>query len=181
MRTCRQWQNLIQSRLENYFLSMGNQSRERSQQLTILFALQAVILLGGVIFSWRALFLQFNAFYAIYGDILRVKDCVIPNPITTPCFYGSVAFIVALAWAVVLLRIRSEKSLRYLRNFLIFGVCFALAALAYEAVQYYYPSFSGPKISCNPGEHPLKTPCFSGLLFFVMAAFTSVLANKSEI
>ncbi len=151
-----------------------------SRQLRILLALQAVILLGGVIFSWRALFVQFNAFYALYGDLTRIKDCVIPNPITTPCFYGSVAFIVALAWAVVLLRVRSEKSLRYLRNFLIFGVCFALTVLAYEAVQYYYPSFSGPKISCNPGAHPLKTPCFSGLLFFVMAAVTAVLADRKQ-
>ena len=50
------------------------------------------ILTGGTIFSWTTVYQDFVRFFNLYGDLFRIYDCEIPNPVTTPCFYGAIAF-----------------------------------------------------------------------------------------
>ena len=139
-----------------------------------LFIVQAMILLWGTFFAWSKLIPQMRDFQGLYGTLFYFTDCAIPNPLTTACFYGSVAFMVACIWALWMLQGPSETSARRLRAFLVFCVVFAGSVVLYEAADY-YKLFAGDAlpISCSPGVHPLKTPCFYGMLFFLSACIVA--------
>lgn len=139
--------------------------------------LQTFILLGAVLFSWAALMGQFRNFYAAYGTFWRFADCAIPNPLATPCFYGTLAFIASLVWSIFVIGNPTLKLQNRLRNFLLFGVVFALSVLGYEFAEYYH-LIGGPVVSCSPGTFPLLTPCFGGLLFFAVAFGVAAVATK---
>lgn len=131
----------------------------------------SVLLAGGVIVSWVAVYRLFAQFWPVYGNIFRFRDCAFPNPLATPCFYGAVAFLIAFIWSLTLLKNPSLKSAVRLKGLLIFGTVFALSVLIYEVFDY-YKIFSGPIASCAPGVPPLETPCFYGLIFFATSAIT---------
>jgi len=131
---------------------------------------QSFILFSGTLFAWSQLVPQIMNFYSTYGTVLRFRDCAIPNPFMTACFFGSLAFIIALVWSFRILRNPTHKSQRVFKNFLLFCVAFAASVLVYEFADFYklIPA-GGIPISCSPGVAPWKTPCFFGLLFFVAA------------
>lgn len=62
--------------------------------------LPLVFLLVGTLIAWSTVTTGFIRFYRAEGTILKFMNCVVPNPLTTPCFYGAVAFLIALVWAV---------------------------------------------------------------------------------
>lgn len=142
---------------------------------------QALILGGGVFFSWTKLIGQFTYFYDMYGTIFKIRDCIIPNPMVTACFYGSIALLVAFIWSVTLIQSYSHKSQKYLSYLLYFGVVFALSVIAYEFLEYYHIiSLGGNAVSCSPGTFPLKTPCFYGMLFFLGASIAARTILKED-
>lgn len=144
-----------------------------------LLGIQALVLLGGTIFAWSKLILQFDNFYSLYGTFLRFNDITIPNPLTTACFYGSLAFLVALFWSARMYQDTSHRSERLLRNFLLFCVVFAVSVFAYELIVFYKLfGFHANAFICTPGVHPTQTPCFYGMLFFIVAFITSVVATR---
>lgn len=128
-----------------------------------------LMLAGGTLFSWYNTALLFKAFYTYYPSVFMMGQTIAPNPLLTPCFYGAVAFAVALAWSLVLALKPHERSNMWLTRFLVFGVCFASVVLIYEALEYYHIISLSRSVSCSPGVHPFKTPCFGGLLFFIGA------------
>jgi|SRR3989344_3731983 len=142
-----------------------------------LFIIQTAILLGGTIFAWSQTLPQFGNFYTAYGTFFRFEDCVIPNPLATACFYGSIAFVVALLWSFRIMQNPDFARERRLKNFLILCVLFAGSVFLYEVIDYYniFSESAGAfPISCTPGVFPLKTPCFYGLLFFAGSLVASV-------
>jgi hypothetical protein len=144
-----------------------------------LLGIQSLLLFGGTIFAWSKLIPQFSNFHALYGTLFRFNDCVVPNPFLTACLYGSMAFLVALYWSVRVYQNHEYISERRLRNFLLFCVAFAGSVVAYEAVVYYH--LFGPSTTafiCTPGVHPLQTPCFYGMLFFIAAFITSIFSTR---
>ena len=140
-----------------------------------LFIAQTLILLGGTIFAWSKLIPQLIEFQAIYGTLFHFKDCAIPNPLITTCFYGSLAFLAAFIWSARLAWNFNEASARYLRYFLLFCVIFAGSVFSYEVIDY-YKIFAGESIpiSCSPGVPPFQTPCFYGMLFFLATFVFSI-------
>lgn len=132
-----------------------------------------LVLAGGTLFSWYNTALLFKAFYVYYPSVLTIGYTLVPNPLLTPCFYGAVAFAGALVWALVLALKPHEASSLWLKRFIVFGVCFASAVLVYEALEYYHLISLSRSVSCSPGVHPFKTPCFGGLLFFIGAYLTA--------
>ncbi len=140
---------------------------------------QSLLLAGGTVFAWSKLIPQFGNFYAAYGTFWRFRDCTIPNPLATACFYGSLAFLFALFWSLAVFRSPSPIGERYLRNFLLFCVFFAGSVVSYEFADYYklFGSNAIP-VSCSPGVFPLLTPCFFGLLFFLGAYITAIFATR---
>lgn len=139
----------------------------------------SLTIFGGAIFAWTTLIGQFQKFLAVYDSIFRFSDCIIPNPIATPCFWGAVAFVVAFIWSLYLIVRPNERGDIWLSRFLLFGVLFALAVLGYEAIEFYHlVDFGGVSVSCAPGVHPLNTPCFTGFLFFLAAFVLSWVLRK---
>ncbi len=135
-----------------------------------LLLVQVLLLGGGALFSSYTIFGQLYEFRALHGTIFRFADTFTNNPLATPCFFGSLAFLIAFTAAVVLLLRFDVRDERWLRNFLIFGVCFAAVVLLYEACDYFKWIHVGTSVSCAPGVHPLQSPCFVGFIFFVLSA-----------
>jgi hypothetical protein len=143
-----------------------------------LLVLQALTLFGGTVFAWSKLLPQFMDFQERYGTLFRFNDLTIPNPFLTACLYGSTAFLVVLFWSVRVYQNPSERSERYLRNFLLFCVAFAASVVASEAIAY-YEIFAAPiSVTCSPGVPPTETPCFYGMLFFIAAFSISIFATR---
>jgi len=136
-------------------------------QKQILTGTLAVVLGGGVLFSWSQVFAQYLDFLGVYPSIFFFGQTIVPNPLLTPCLYGSVALLVSFVWALTLWISFHERSMRLLSYLLLFGVCFALLVLGYEALEYYHLVQFSVSISCSPGVHPLMTPCAGGFLFFL--------------
>jgi hypothetical protein len=140
-----------------------------------LLLLQSLILVGGTVFAWSKLLGQFDNFKFVYGTIFRFQDCVIQNPFLTPCFWGSLAFIIATVVSFFIWIKPVYTRERYLRNFLLFCVFFAGSVVVYEFVEYYKLFGANTvSVSCTPGVFPLFSPCFTGLLFFLCAYSWSV-------
>lgn len=144
-----------------------------------LLLLQSVILVGGTVFAWSKLLPQFSNFQSIYGTIFRFRDCVIPNPLATACFYGSTAFIFVTVFSFFIWYKPDRLHERYLRNLLLFCVLFAGSVVSYEFADYYklFGTNAIP-ITCTPGIFPLLTPCFTGLMFFLTSYIISIFATR---
>ncbi len=138
-----------------------------------LLLVQVLLLGGGTLFSSYTMFGQLYAFRELHGTIFQFTDTFTNNPLATPCFFGSLAFLIAFTASVVLLLRFEWRDERWLRNFLIFCVCFAAIVLAYEACDFFQWIHVGTAVSCAPGVNPLQSPCFVGLVFFVLSALSA--------
>jgi hypothetical protein len=135
--------------------------------------LLTIILLGGSIFAWTTVYHDFVRFFNLYGDLFRIYDCEIPNPVTTPCFYGAIAFVISL----ILVLLKKFQTLFYL---LIFGTLFAVGNFSYEVYKFY--STSGVKTSCSGvvTDNVFTTPCFFGAVIYTLALVTILFARKKS-
>ncbi len=141
-------------------------------------ALQTIILAGGTLYTWSKLVVQIDNFLMSYGSLLRFQNCIIPNPLVTACFYGSIAMLVAFVWSARITYRYNEQSQKWLRYLLYFGTVFATAVLGFEFLQFYDRlSVEINAIGCTPGVHPLRTPCFIGLLFFLTASINATVLH----
>lgn len=149
----------------------------------ILPYLQTLILLGGVVFAWYTVFGDFHRFFGAGYTITQFKNCGTPNPLATPCFYGAIMFIVALAWSLIILiaadASKNVKSQKYLMWLLLAGTLFAWGNFAYQMYKYYAPHI-GPYIGCSgiPLKHPIYTPCFTGTMIYLAAFVVSLIFLK---
>ena len=144
-----------------------------------LLGAQTLILLAGTLFAWSRLIPQLRNFRSEYGTLLRFTDCVIPNPLKTACFFGSLAFLVALIWSLALLNTPGSVGERRLFWFLVACVLFAASVVVVEFSEYYHWfGVSSFTVSCSPGTFPLQTPCFLGLIFFVLALGVANIINR---
>lgn len=141
--------------------------------------LSSALLFFGTVFAWSKLFPQFATFYREYGTLLRFANCTIPNPLTTACLYGSLAFLVALFWSVRVYLDPYPRSIRLLRNFLIFCALFAGTVVLSEMAEFYHWIATPISVTCSPGVAPVNTPCFTGMLFFIAAALGSFFAVRA--
>ncbi|MBP9668912.1 MAG: hypothetical protein KBE09_01345 [Candidatus Pacebacteria bacterium] len=146
-----------------------------------LLLVQMLLLGGGTLFSTYTLFGQLYDFHALHGTIFRFADTFTQNPLLTPCFFGTCAFIIGFTASLVLLMRFTLRDERWLRNFLIFGVCFAALVLVYEACEYFKWIHFATSVSCAPGVHPLQSPCFTGFVFFILSALCAqVIVRKAH-
>lgn len=143
-----------------------------------LLVAQALILFGGTVYAWSKLFAQIDNFRLLHGSLFKFTGYTIPNPLLTACFYGSIAFLIALFWSVRAYQSLSGVNERRLRNFLAFCVAFAASMVLYEAALYYELFTVTVSVTCSPGASPLTTPCFTGMLFFIAAFIISILATR---
>jgi hypothetical protein len=150
----------------------------------IVFKLQTLVLLIGTLFAWFTVYTDFSRFYNLYGSVTKISGCAIPNPVTTPCFYGAFAFLLGLIWAYKIQKKESkgedirtkQRNLRYL---LIGGTIFAWSNFAYEIVKY-FSAKTAVKVSCSgvPTDNVFLTACFYGSVIFLVSLITSIVIKR---
>ena len=144
------------------------------------FLAQILVLAAGVAFAWYTVSNDFWRFYDIEGTVFRVKDCAFPNPVTTPCFWGAVGFVVALGWAVIIYRKPAiqKKQQKFLMWFLVAGTIFGWSN--FSLVLYKFLNNHGqPTIGCS-GQlttNPFTTPCFIGSVLFAIALLAAIVTR----
>ncbi|MFA4937165.1 MAG: hypothetical protein WC575_02675 [Patescibacteria group bacterium] len=138
-----------------------------------LFQLQSVVLLIGTIFAWYTVYVDFARFYAVEGTLFKVQDCIIPNPVTTPCFYGAFAFLIGFIWSLYIIKFLDDKKKiqqKRLVWLLIASTLFAWGNFSYTLYKFWL-SHGEPTIGCS-GQlvtNPFITPCFIGAAIFLVA------------
>ena len=140
--------------------------------------LQSFLLLLGTLFAWFTVYTDFNRFYNIYHSLTRIQNCIVPNPITTPCFYGAFAFLGAFIWSLYILRTSNEKKIKhqkFLSIFLIGGTIFAWFNLSIEIYNFYAQKV-GSKLSCSgvATDNIFTTACFIGSMIFLVSLITAL-------
>lgn len=144
-------------------------------------SLTAIALIAGNIIGWFTVVSEITDYCKQLGGIWALTDFsgnIVENPLLTPCFYGSIAFLVALGWNVYLLRSKdNEKIAKHFRWFitlLVAGTVFA----AVNNVPIFQQFYNNPEnaISCSGKKvtNPYLTSCFLGLSSFTAAALLSI-------
>lgn len=147
--------------------------------------LQLIILVLGTLFAFYTVYTDFTNFYAYEGTLLKIKDCVVPNPVTTPCFYGAFAFLASLIWSTwiylakdVQAKFNNQKKLLFLLGF---GVVFAWSNFSYELYKFLTLE-AGAYVGCSSSKGlahtPFTTPCFYGAVLFLLSFLAGLLAFK---
>lgn len=149
-----------------------------------IYTAQSVLLLMGTIFAWFTVYSDFTRFYNLYGDITRISNCVIPNPVTTPCFYGAFAFLGAFIWSLFINKASKSKKIanqKKLHILLIGSTIFAFSNLSLEIYNFYF-SKASTQISCSgvPSDNIFITPCFIGSMFFLGSLIISLIIKRKN-
>jgi hypothetical protein len=151
-----------------------------------LLDMQSGLLALGVVFSWTVLVLDYRRFFESGGSVFQFSGCVVSNPLATPCFYGALAFAIALAWSLVIRqRAVADRPMGQggLHGLLIAATVFAWGNFAYEVYRYLQPHPAPGAFSCPTGEavaHPLATPCFYGAMIYLCALLVSFAIRRSR-
>jgi len=142
-----------------------------------LHRLLIVTLLLGTVFAYFSVFQEFAQFYGMYQNIFRIKNCAIPNPITTPCFYGAFAFLIAFIYSLKIKSFEISKLTKHIRNLILILVGSNIFAGVNNAIIFYKYFTPSDKIGCSgrPIENPFTTPCFIGGAIFFAALLISLL------
>ncbi len=144
--------------------------------------LLVVVLSVGSLFAWYTVYQDFSRFYGFYHTIFRVKNCSVPNPVVTPCFYGAFAFVIALIWSLKNLKSSVEAQPKGYRRLLWFLVCaniFAWSNFSLELIKWLRAG-GKPIVGCSGlvTSNPFATPCFIGSAFFFLALLACVILVK---
>ncbi len=148
-----------------------------------LYISQTLILAVGVLFSWYTAINDFVRFYNTEGTIFKIKDCFFPNPVTTACFYGAIAFLVAFVWSVYILKNNdlAKKEFHQTRFswLLAAGTIFAWANFTNVLYKFYG---TGSNIGCSgvPISSPFLTPCFYGSIIFLLSFVFALIILKKD-
>src|ERR1700741_4693730 len=140
--------------------------------LRSLLRLQILVLAAGTVFAFYTIVVDFLRFYDYEGTLLKVSDCIVPNPVTTPCFYGAFAFLLAAIWAWKLYQqdmVQQVRGQKHLTWFLIASNLFAWGNFSRVAWSFYH-STTGSTIGCSgvATTNPYTTPCFIGASIFLL-------------
>ncbi|MFH1170946.1 MAG: hypothetical protein V1778_00170 [bacterium] len=149
-----------------------------------LYWLQSILLLGGTVFAWVTVWKDFSRFASFEGTIFKLSECVVPNPVLTPCFYGAFAFLIAFIWSLSILRrkeaghrLPSQKKLRWL---LVASVLFAWGNFGYVVYRFYAPHGDHKGCSGVYTSSPFVTPCFTGSVIFLATLVLALILLAKE-
>lgn len=152
-------------------------------------AVQTLVLLVGSIIGWREVISEINYFCNSngfgLGGLTSFSGTITTNPALTPCFWGSIAFVIATIWSGYILFQKSEtKQIAQMKKifWLLLGASiFALANTGYTFYKYYSGNEGSPNFGC-PAErivNPFTTACFMGATAFTIALVTNLLYKRS--
>lgn len=150
---------------------------------------QLVALIAGTTIGWWSVAAEVKSFCAAEGGgltkLTSFSGTVETNPLLTPCFYGSIVFLVSLIWTLAIInnktkdwRLRQQSRLVKL---LWFGAIFALVNNIVTFWKFYGDTDSGPPLGCDPDKitNPYWTACFMGLVAFTAASIAGSMYLRS--
>lgn len=143
------------------------------------FSIQTLVLAAGTVFAWYTVYQDYARFYNIEGTIFKIQDCVLPNPVTTPCFWGAWAFLIGLIWSWKLMKRFPDSTIaRKQKNlvlFLVAGTIFAWTN-AIRGIISFYENQGKPTIGCSGllVTSPFTTACFYGSVLFLASLLAAV-------
>lgn len=134
------------------------------------FLAQLLILLTGVLFAW----------YTVANDYFRYVNEYGTNPLSTPCFYGAIGFLVAYIYSIYIYFLDSKKTKKHqkiLVVFLVAGTIFGWSNFILELCQFYI--FKNPT-SCSGAStsSPFLTACFYGSVIYLFSLVSSLFTFK---
>ncbi|MEO8065297.1 MAG: hypothetical protein ABI643_00385 [Candidatus Doudnabacteria bacterium] len=153
---------------------------------TYILCLMAFLIVG-VGISWTTVLQSFVRFYNNEGTLFKIQNCLFPNPVTTPCFYGAIAFLICLVWAIYLYRALDRENISgsYIK---LMWLLFASTIFGWVNVGYELYQFSqSPKgiVGCTSKviTSPWQSPCIYGSIMFLLsliAVYTVVQKFKNK-
>lgn len=147
-----------------------------------LLKLQSLILLIGTLFAWYTVYQDYARFYLVEGTIFKINDCIYPNPVTTPCFYGAWAFLLAFIWSLYIIKFIDVKQMWHqfrLTWLLVVSVLFAWGNFSHTLYRFWL-SKGAPTIGCSGvlSTNPWTTPCFIGAVIFLLALAVALVIKR---
>jgi hypothetical protein len=143
-----------------------------------LYIIQSIVLLAGTAFAWFTVVNDILRFIDAEGTFFKIKDCTIPNPVITACFYGAFAFLIAFIWSLYILnktelgqQIKQQARLVWL---LVASTIFAWTNFTLEAMKFYKPRPGQVRICSPDAATPWETACFIGASIFLIALITGL-------
>lgn len=135
-----------------------------------LFLLQSILLLSGTLFAWST----------VTNDYFKFLAHQAQNPLTTPCFYGAIGFLLAYFYSLYIYFLngpKQKKHQKYLMIALIGGTLFGWGNFTIELCRFYI--FKNPT-SCSGGyaSTPFLTPCFFGSVLYLLSLISSIVTLK---
>lgn len=148
------------------------------------FCLQSLVLLFGTIFAWYTVVGDFIKYFRVEDSLFKFQNCLAPNPLSTACFYGALAFLAAFAWSVMILKMPEEKQISQQKKLIILliaGTIFAWGNFSYGMIKFLNAN-NRPVTGCsgNIVVNPFNTPCFYGALFFSAGLIVSLIVSKKQ-
>lgn len=138
-------------------------NKDKFKKVKMFLYLQAAALLIGNIVGWTTVFAEVNQYCG--GNSLV-------NPLTSPCLYGSIAFLVALTWTIFVVFKKDYTKVvsheRKLWLLLLAGTIFALVNNI-PIIYNFYTQPSSMGCSGNIITNPYTTGCFMGLVCYFAA------------
>jgi hypothetical protein len=144
-----------------------------------------VFLVIGAAIAWSTSVVALTRFYGSEGTLLRFDNVGVPHPVTSPCFWGAVGFVVALAWSGSLYaRIRRANPVggyQMLGWFLVGCVLFGWSVVGYESWRLNH-SDTGSIIGClaSPMTSIFQSPCLYGSSMYLAALVAAYLVVRKS-
>jgi hypothetical protein len=149
-------------------------------------ALSLVVFLAiGALVAWSTTILALTRFYGSEGTLLRLDNIGIPNPVITPCFWGAVAFLIAVPWAGSLYsrlgRANPVGGYRMLGWFLVACVLFGWSVVGYESWRL-SQSATGSIIGCTaaPMTSIFQSPCLYGSSMYLASLVAAYIVVRTS-
>lgn len=143
-------------------------------KLKLFLTLQAAMLFVGNIVGWTTVFTEVNSY---------CSGATLVNPLASPCFYGSLAFLASFVWTMFVLFKKDTKKIvdhaKKLWLLLLAGTIFA----AVNNVPIIYNFYTQPaSVGCSGNiiTNPFTTGCFMGFTCFLLAFLFASFAVRTK-
>ncbi len=146
------------------------------KNIKLLQGTQIFLLAAGSLYAWYIIIREFINFYANEGTIFKVTNCIYTNPVTTPCFYGGLGFLVALSWAWYIWSITDQVkdlTMRIWHTWFVLGcTIFAWSIVSWEWWQIKQAA-GQPVAGCSGLMTSIfDSSCLYGASFFLLSLLT---------
>ena len=147
-----------------------------------LWLLLSVFLAAGTLFAWWNVFIKFQLFFDAGYSITQFRNCSVPNPLGTACFYGAICFALAFVLSVMIVKDTAKEQLKKILHWiLIAGTLFAWSNFAWQFKKFADNDFQ-PTTGCTATivNNPFETACFIGAVLFLSSLLISLLIKRRK-